>query len=251
MIRVGITGSSGFIARHITEALQQKKGAARIKLFYFDLPDNNILDQKAVKKFVKNKDVLIHAAAVNRGTDAEIIAGSVVGTYNLAVALKGRKNKPKIVFLSSTQAALDSVYGLSKRLAERILEDFSKRNKAPVAVLRLPNVFGEGAKTFYNTVVATFCYQAAHNKDLTIHKNSKNKKLNLIYVKDAARIIFNEVFKKNKNKFVLKEISAANEIKVDALAKVIQSFGLLKNNAPLKSKFYKDLYKTYLFYANG
>ena len=247
-MKVGITGSSGFIARHIIEALQ--KGTRGVKLFYFDLPNNNILDPEALKRFVGGKDVIIHAAAVTRGSDTEVIAGSVVGTYNLVAALADRKRRPKIIFLSSTQAALDNVYGLSKRLAERILEDFSKRNRAPVVMLRLPNVFGEGAKIFYNTVVATFCYQAAHNKDLTISKTSKNKKLKLIYVKDAARIIFDEVFKENKNRLSFKEIGTNNEITVGNLAKLIQSFRFLKNKKPLRSRFHRDLYKTYLFYKN-
>lgn len=248
-MKVGITGSSGFIARHIIETLKNNK--RRVKLSYFDLPDNSILDQNAVRKFVKGTDVIIHAAAINRGSDTEIIAGSVVGTYNLVTALGGKKKKPRIVFLSSAQAALNNVYGLSKRLSEKILEDFSRRNGAPVTILRLTNVFGEGARPSYNTVVATFCHQVAHGKNLTIHKDSRNKKLHLIYVKDVARIIFSEVFKENKNKFTFREISTNNKITVGRLAKLIQSFKFLKNKVSLKSKFHKDLYKTYLFYANG
>ena len=247
-MKIGITGSSGFIAQNLIKALHNSK--KKVRIFYFDLPNDNILNPKSLKSFVKNLDIIVHTAAINRDSDAEIIAGSVVGTYNLVAAMKDRKKKPKIVFLSSTQAALDNVYGLSKRLAEKMLEDFSRRNRAPVTILRLTNVFGEGAKPFYNTVVATFCYQTVHNKKPTIHKEGKNKKLNLIYVKDLAKIIFNEIFKKNKDGFSFKKIAANNEITVGNLAKLIQSFKLLKNSAPLKSRFYKDLYKTYLFYAN-
>lgn len=248
-MKIGITGSKGFVAGHVIEALKNNKRKADI--YYFDLPHDNILDPAALKRFAKGKNIIIHAAAVNRGSDTEVIAGSVVGAYNLASAAETTKRKPKIIFLSSVQAANDSVYGLSKRLAEKILEDFSKINNTPVTVIRLPNIFGEGARTFYNTVVATFCYQTSRNKPLTVHKGGKNKKIKLLYVKDAVRIVFNEIFKKGGNKFTLRKINTKNEITVGDLAKLIQSFKFLKNEKRLKSKFYKDLYKTYLSYANG
>lgn len=248
-MKIGITGSRGFIARHIIEALKNSKRKA--SLHYFDLPRGDMLNLAAVKRFVKGKNIIIHAAAVNRGSDTEVIAGSVVTAYNLASAVKSAKNRPKIIFLSSVQAASDSVYGLSKRLAEKILEDLSKSNNTALTILRLTNVFGEGARPSYNTVVATFCHQAAHNKELTVHKESRNKKMNLIYVKDIARIISDEVFKERKNKLTFRKVSTKNEITVGSLAKFIQSFKYLNRRRPPKSKFCKDLYRTYLSYTNG
>ena len=126
-----------------------------------------------------------------------------------------------------------------------MIEDFSRRTKIPVAIFRLTNVFGEGCKPFYNSVVATFCHQIANNKELTINPESRNKKINLIYVGDVVKIILKEIKKYRKNTFYFKKIDSKNEISVGNLAKLIQSF---KNKPKLKSKFYKDLYKTYLSY---
>ena len=245
-LKIGITGSRGFIGGHITAALKNKG----IKLSFFDLPNNDLLKSgKNLENFVKNKDAIIHAAAINRGTDAEIITGNVVATYNLISAMEKHKNKAKLIYLSSIQAKTDTLYGKSKRLAEIMLEDFSNKTKMPVSIFRLTNVFGEGCKPFYNSVVATFCYQAANDKELTVNQESRSKKINLIYIGDVVEIIIKEIFACRKNQFYFKRIDSKNEISVGDLADLIKSF---KNNKfKAKNKFYRDLYKTYLSYKNG
>ncbi len=241
-LKIGITGSNGFVGSHIVSILK-KRGA---ELSFFDLPKNDLLKPgKNLENFVKDKDAIIHAAAVNRGSDEEIISGSVIATYNLISAIKKLKKWPKLIFLSSIQAETETLYGKSKRLTEIMLEDFSERTKTPISIFRLTNVFGEDCRPFYNSVVATFCYQAAKGKELTINPESKNKKINLIYVGDVAQIIAKETFINRKNQFYFKRVDSKNEISVGDLAKLIQNF---KNKPKLKNKFEKDLYKTYLSY---
>lgn len=244
LMRVGITGSKGFIGSHLVGELSRRK----IKMSFFDKPVNNLLGPKenSLKKFVLENDVIVHIAAINRGTDVEVVAGSVVATYNLIAAMEKYKSKAKIIFLSSIQAETDTLYGKSKRLAEIMLEDFSKRNKIPVTIFRLTNVFGEGGKPFYHSVVATFCHQIANNKGLTV--NSGRNKFRFLYVGDLVKIIIKELGTERKNYFYFKKISSNNEISVSNLAKVISGF---KNKPKLKTKFHRDLYKTYLSYSNG
>jgi len=244
MLKIGITGGKGFIGKHLAAALKEKKG---IKISYFDLPENNLLTPGvSLKKFVKNNDVIIHAAAVNRGTNTEVIAGSVVAVYNLVEEIEKNKSRAKFIFLSSIQAETETLYGKSKKLAEIILEDFSRRNKAPVSIFQLTNVFGEGGRPFYNSAVATFCHQVAKGQKLTVHPQSRNKKINLIYIGEVADTIVKEVFTKRTQKFYFKKVISKNEIKVGDLAKLIESF---KHEKPKsKNKLNQDLYKTYLSY---
>jgi UDP-2-acetamido-2,6-beta-L-arabino-hexul-4-ose reductase len=244
-IKIGITGSRGFIGQHLIETLQKNKN---FELFYCNLPNCNLLNPSSLEEFVKNKDVIVHLAAVNRGTDTEIVAGTVVATYNLLSIMEKMHSRAKLIFVSSIWAETDTVYGQSKKLAEIMIKDYSTRNKTPATIFRLTNVFGERCKPFYNSVVATFCYQVANNQRLTI-KNG-NKKLNFIYVKDLTKLIEKEILTKRKRLFYFKRIVPPNELSVLELAKLIKSFKNLKNKTLLKSKFYRDLYRTYLSYTD-
>ncbi len=249
-LKIGITGSKGFIGSHIVAVLKNQD----VKLSFFDLPKNDLLKPfKNLENFVKNKDVIIHIAAINRGADTEVIAGSVVATYNLISAIGKCGSKTKLIFLSSIQAETETLYGKSKRLAERMLKDLSMRIKIPVAIFRLTNVFGEGCKPFYNSVVATFCHQVAKEEKLNVNPN--DKKFKFLYIGDLVKIIIKELAAKRKNYFYLRTISSSNEISVPDLAKLISSFK--KGKQQLKSlsagrqgKFHKNLYKTYLSYKN-
>jgi len=245
MIKVGITGSNGFIGKHLSKELINQG----IKFLSFNLPQNDLLSPqgKKLEKFVRDSDVIVHTAAVNRGTDLEIVSGSVVATYNLIAAIKKNKSRTKLIFLSSIQAETETLYGQSKRLTEIMLEDCFNNYKIPVSILRLTNVFGEGCKPFYNSVVATFCYQTANGKELIIDPKSKKRKMNLIYVGDVVDVINREIFTKRKNPFYFKRVSTKNEITVSNLAKLIIFFKKGKS-IKLKDSFQEKLYKTYLSY---
>src|SRR5699024_10117981 len=90
----------------------------------------------------------------------------------------------KIVFSSTTQAELDIPYGLSKRAAEEVLKNYSNDTGAEVYIYRLPGVFGKWCKPHYNSVVATFCHELAHDRDIDIH--DANKALDLVYIDDVV-----------------------------------------------------------------
>lgn len=244
-MEIGITGSSGFIGKHLVAAL---KGRKNLKISCFDLPKRDILNYDSVKRFVSGKDLIVHAAAVNRGGDSEIIAGSVVAAYNLASALRELKKKTKLIFLSSAQSESETVYGLSKRLAEIMFRDFSAKFGRSVSIFRLTNVFGEGCRPFYNSVVATFCHQVANKEELKI--NDPGRKINLIYVKDAVGLILKEIFSAEKRTFYFKRVSTNNTITVKKLADFIKSFPNISGPEKLKSKFQKDLYNTYESFRN-
>ena len=244
-MNIGITGGNGFIGRHI---IQQLKTHESVKIFVFELPEQNIFDFNQVKKFVSGKDVIIHAAAVNRGTDDEVISGGVVATHNIIHAVLSMKKKPKIIFLSSMQAGNGTIYGTSKLLSEKLLESIALNKKIFSSVFRIPNVYGEGCRPFYNSVVATFCYQEASGKKLTIHKRNASKWINLIYVNDLAKIIADESFVKRKNPFYFREIKPTDRITIANLAKTIGSFSEIVKIRKDSSRFVKNLFKTYISY---
>ena len=53
-----------------------------------------------------------------------------------------------------------SLWPLEKK-AEKILKKYKNKNNYKLSILRLPNVFGRWSKPNYNSVVSTYCYNAA------------------------------------------------------------------------------------------
>src|SRR5439155_27097989 len=81
------------------------------------------------------------------------------------------------------QAGNSSPFGESKQEAAHHLVAWGRQAGAPVADVRLPNLFGERGKPHYNSVVATFCYELAHGGKPTI---VDDRELPLLHVQDAV-----------------------------------------------------------------
>jgi UDP-2-acetamido-2,6-beta-L-arabino-hexul-4-ose reductase len=104
-------------------------------------------------------------------------------TYQLCDGLQALRKSVPVLLASSAQAAQDNPYGCSKLAAEKALEQLSVANSNPVAIFRLPGVFGKWCKPNYNSVVATFCHNKVH--DLPVQINDANAHVRLVYVDDV------------------------------------------------------------------
>ena len=100
-----------------------------------------------------------------------------------------------ILFTSSIHANKDTTYGKTKLQAEKQLIKLKNEIKNPVFIFRLPGVFGKWCKPNYNSVVATFCYKLINNQEINIFDGKK--KLNLIYIDDLIKIIFQIILAKD------------------------------------------------------
>ena len=69
-MEVLITGSSGFIARHLINTLKYKH-SSKFKIIDFDRKD--FLDQKTLDNKVKKSSIIIHLAAINRHEDEDFL----------------------------------------------------------------------------------------------------------------------------------------------------------------------------------
>lgn len=247
-MKIGITGGEGFIGGHLRRFFAEQGH----QVFFSDKNKIDLVkpNEAALKHFIANKDLIVHAAGVNRGTDTEVIAGNVISSYNLLAAMEEFRSSAKLVFLSSIHAAASDthpVFGQSKRLVEIMFRDYSLKNKKSALALRLPNIFGENSQPFYNSAVATFCYQAANNKPLTVNPTSRNDKKPLLYVGNLMKVINREMLKMPKSGFNLKTIKPEKEISIGAFADLI--VGFTEGRKP-KDAFEKNLYKTFLYFKN-
>ena len=178
MKTVLVTGAKGFIGKNLIVALKRR---ADVDVIEHDLDSPEGFLEEGLAK----ADVIYHLAGVNRPKRVEeFTEGNFDLTQQLCDTLRQLDSKPMIVFSSSTQAALDNPYGLSKRQAEEAVFDFGKEAKVSVFVFRLASVFGKWCQPNYNSVVATFCNNIAC--DLPIAISDSAKEIELIYVDDVV-----------------------------------------------------------------
>src|SRR5690554_2369989 len=184
MIKVGVTGQNGFVAKHLLNTLrfvEQDFDIVEFERSYFD-------DAEKLQSFVSQCDAIVHLAGLNRHDDEQVIYQTNIAlAQKLVDACVAKNVAPHILFSSSTQEERDNPYGNSKKQAREILANWAKATGANFSGLVIPNVFGPFGEPFYNSVVATFCYQVTHGGTSTVNSDGV---VNLIYVSElVAEII--------------------------------------------------------------
>ncbi len=187
-MKVLITGSNGFIGKNIQAELLNKIYSGLIEPLCFD----SDTDTSKLDEYCSCCDFVVHLAGINRPqNESEFMEGNYGFTLNVLELLKKHNNKCPILITSSIQAALDNPYGKSKKAGEDLIFKYGKENNVQVLVYRLPNVFGKWCKPNYNSAIATFCYNIAH--DLSIQVNDRNHVMNLVYIDDVIKEIIKAI----------------------------------------------------------
>ena len=182
MIRVGITGQPGFVGSHLYNYLGLQKNIERIPC-----DDAFFQDETALRHFVRQCDVIVHLAAMNRHPDQQVIYDTnVLLVRQLITAMEAESVTPHVLFSSSTQEDKDNLYGASKREGRRLLDEWAARSGGKFTGLVIPNVFGPFGRPNYNSMVATFCHKLTHEETPEVIVDSTVK---LIYIGDLCREI--------------------------------------------------------------
>ncbi len=160
-----VTGSKGFVGKNLCAVLRQRED---IKLFEYDVTNKpGDLDSA-----LEEVDCIIHRAGVNRPKNTEEFETGNTGSIDeICAKLKVMGRLPKIVLSSSIQAELDNPYGVSKRGAEKVLEEFAEDTGAECVVYRFKNLFGKWCRPNYNSVTATFCHNIANGLPIQIFRS--------------------------------------------------------------------------------
>jgi UDP-2-acetamido-2,6-beta-L-arabino-hexul-4-ose reductase len=174
--KIAMTGASGFIGQNLALALRETK--------QFDVaPIVRGSTDSEISEALDGAAAIVHLAGVNRPPTRNDFMPGNAGASEQLVAAIGDRAIP-IWYSSSAKADGDTPYGLSKRTAEQILYDYGTRTGAPVAIARLPNVFGKWARPNYNSAVATFCHNVA--RGLPIRVDDYASPLTLVYIDDVV-----------------------------------------------------------------
>lgn len=237
-----VTGANGFVGRNLCSHLEKMEG---IELFKYDV--NN--SKQELKEFCSDADFIFHFAGVNRPkSEDEFKTGNASLTEEITKILKAGGKKTPMLVSSSTQAVLDNPYGKSKKEAEDIAFEYGK--EAPVYVYRFPNLFGKWCRPNYNSVVATFCHNIAH--DLPIQINDESHLLTLCYIDDVVKECVKAL---EGNKRIASDgfchVETSYQVTLGDLADKIRSFRNIRETAVLpdfSDTFTKILHSTYLSY---
>ena len=244
MKTVLVTGAKGFIGKNLVVVL---KRGAEVAVIEHDLDSPEGLLEEGLAK----ADVIYHLAGVNRPQrNEEFTEGNFDLTQQVCDALLQLDRAPLLVLSSSTQAAMDNPYGLSKRHAEDAVFGFGREAGASVFVFRLPGVFGKWCRPNYNSVVATFCHNIA--RDLPIAISDPAREMELVYIDDVVRAfidIMDGLLPDSAGKYFM--VEPTYRISLGVLAKTIQSFRDSRVSLDLpdmSDPLIRALYATYVSY---
>ena len=194
-MKILVTGAHGFVGRNLVSQLRNiRDGKARnyalsgeeLEIFEYDVDTApSLLDD-----YCRQADFVFNLAGVNRPKDtSEFMKGNFGFASTLLETLKKHGNQCPVMLASSIQATLvgryaASDYGRSKLAGEELFFAYSRETGAKVLVYRFPNLFGKWCRPNYNSAVATFCYNTAH--DLPLQVNDPSTRLELLYIDDLV-----------------------------------------------------------------
>lgn len=246
MLKIGITGRSGFIGKHLYNFLglfPEEFERIDFQRAYFD-------DEELLNAFVSKCDVIVHLAALNRHNDHRIIYQlNLLLVRKLVNALNKVNSKAHLLFSSSTQEENNNLYGKSKKDGRILFLEWAKQSGGRFTGLVIPNVFGPFAHPNYNSVVATFCHKLSHQETPVVEVDSE---LKLIYVGELVDIIVNEIRINVSGEIVL--INPTYRSKVSAILALLQKFkyqyqdkGMIPD---LNNIFETNLFNTFRCFMN-
>ena len=193
-MKILVTGAKGFVGRNLCAQLRNiQEGKAKCygdvvveAVYEYDIDST----AAALDAYCRDCDFVFNLAGVNRPkTQEEFMQGNFGFASLLLDTLRKYHNACPVMISSSVQATLagrfgNSEYGRSKKAGEELMFSYAEQTGAKVLVYRFPNLFGKWCRPNYNSAIATFCHNIAH--DLPIQVNDRSVEMELLYIDDLV-----------------------------------------------------------------
>ena len=254
-----ITGAAGFVGKNLTAALEAIRDNKDRRFPDLSIGELYLYDIDSAAELLeegcKNADFVFHLAGVNRPKDPEeFMAGNFGFSSRLLETLKKHGNTCPVMLSSSIQATLEGryngPYGQSKRAGEELFFAYGQETGADVLVYRFVNLFGKWCRPNYNSVIATFCHNYAH--DLPITVSDPAVQLELCYIDDLVEEMICALRGMEHRSGEFCVVPVTHKVTLGEIVALLDSFKaqpqtLLMPEIP-KDSFAKKLYSTYLSY---
>lgn len=212
-----ITGTSGFIGKHLLRALIKKEGRDNVLALTSSpitdcdyLLHNNYTFEPAFFEQAGYNTIstVIHAGAFTpkKGSEADLYQASlsnILSTANLLTTLP--KSLEKFILLSTldvyatkAQAISEhdtvqptSLYGHSKYYCEKMLESWAKEKNKTIQVLRIGHVYGPGEEAYKKVIPVTI--KRMHAKLPPQIWGTGKELRSFIYIDDVVNAVMNAI----------------------------------------------------------
>jgi nucleoside-diphosphate-sugar epimerase len=254
-----ITGASGFIGEHFLRLINREKIFADENIVllssrkisgYSCILHNNYTFSKDdfIEAGIDHVDIVFHLGSSvpknSREYGIEYAYKYIMNIRNTIHLFENLPNIPqKFIFISSTDIygfdrkdytidensplSFENMYGASKVMCEKYLEEKANSNNFVLQILRLSPIYGPGEDKVYSKIVSTFIKQIISGQQVNVFSDGSDVR-SMLFVEDCCRSILEASY---LNEYIGPvNIASSQSITVKMLAELVCSICGAKPN---------------------
>lgn len=232
MLKIGITGGSGFLGSLLSKKLKDN-GVSDIRTI--DVVGDPLFNPRVLREFVTGVDVVYHLAGIKDSKNPDLERVNVQGTKNLLEVVREFAPSSHFVFTSSFAVykipesgeiisenfatVPRNEYGKSKLEAEKCIHDYSRKFNIKSTILRMSNIYGPGVSFGRSSVVSDFIDKIRNGETIYIDGDGSQTR-DFIFIDDVVSALIKAQL--DPNHFNILNIASGGEVSISKLVSIIE-----------------------------